>query len=489
MSSILELTALGIRDGVLSGNLSATQVAEAYLERSQELDPRVRAFLHLDPEAVLARARRVDDKKATGQSLGPLAGIPVALKDNICTRGEKTTAGSRMLEDFVPPYDAFVVERILACDGVPFGKTNLDEFAMGSSCENSAYFPTRNPWDLDRVPGGSSGGSAAAVAAGMAPLALGSDTGGSIRQPASLCGITGMKPTYGRVSRRGLIAFASSLDQIGPLARDARDAALLLSAIAGKDPRDGTCVDREVTDYVGATGEDVSGLRLGLPAEYMDDTLPDSVRRPVEEALKVLTSLGATIEEVHLPHTWAVIPTYYLVANSEASSNLARYDGMRYGHRTSHPSESLGEVIARSRTEGFGAEVKRRILIGTHALSSGYYDAYYLKGLRVRALIQGDFARALEKVDAVVGPTSPVTAFPLGEKVNDPLAMYLLDVLTAGVNLAGLPAVSIPTAPDPQGLPVGLQLVGRPFAEETLLRIAAAFQRTTDHHLRRPDLS
>lgn len=477
-----------LRHRFAEGLSSAEQIAEAFLERKRALDPDLHVFLNCEEERVLGQARDLDEKRKAGGALGSLAGIPIALKDNLCTRGERTTAASRMLADFVPPYDAHVVTRIREEDAILFGKTNLDEFSMGSSCENSAFGPTRNPWDQNRVPGGSSGGSAAAVAADLCPLALGSDTGGSIRQPASLCGIVGLKPTYGRVSRRGLIAFASSLDQIGPLGRTASDCALLLEAISGKDPRDGTSVDHPVPAANACRSESLEQVRIGVAEEYLDPSLPEEIRAVVDETLTKLESLGAEVSSVSLPHSEYAIPSYYLVANSEASSNLARYDGMHFGHRTLEECSNLAEVYAKTRNEGFGTEVKRRILLGTHALSSGYYDAYYLKGLKVRSKIREDFTRAFETVDLVLGPTSPVTAFPLGDKIEDPLAMYLVDILTVSANLAGLPALSFPGGFSSDGLPVGVQLIGRPFEETRLLGVVASFQEQTDFHTRRPSL-
>jgi len=459
--------------------VSATEVAEHFLARIERFDPGVRAYLHVDADGARRTAARLDERIGRGEPAGSLAGVPVALKDNLCTRGSPTTCGSRILETFEPPYDATAVQRLRDADAVPVGKTNLDEFAMGSSCENSAFFPTRNPHAPDRVPGGSSGGSAAAVAAGLCAVALGSDTGGSIRQPAALCGVVGLKPTYGRVSRYGLVAFASSLDQIGPLARDVRDAATVLSVVGGADPRDKTTVSDPLPDLERDLESGAEGLRLGIPQEYFPDSLAAEVRAPVEAAVERLRDAGASVRDVSLPHTAYVIATYYVVANCEASSNLARYDGVRFGSRAAGPSSDPTDMMVRSRTEGFGPEVKRRILLGTFALSTGYADRYYKKALEVRARIREDFRRAFAEVDLLVAPTSPFPAFRLGEKTADPLDMYLCDVLTAGANLAGVPAVSLPCGRTASGLPVGLQLVGPAFSEATLLRAARAIERSS----------
>ncbi|MCL6451511.1 MAG: Asp-tRNA(Asn)/Glu-tRNA(Gln) amidotransferase subunit GatA [Acetobacteraceae bacterium] len=466
--------------------VSAAEVAEVHLRRLERLEPLLQAFITTTPEAALEAARRVDLALGRGDPVGPLAGVPAAVKDNLCTLGVRTTAGSRILERFVPPYESTATARLWRAGAVPLGKTNLDEFAMGSSTENSAFFPTRNPWDLGRVPGGSSGGSAAAVAAGLAAAALGSDTGGSVRQPAALCGVVGLKPTYGLVSRFGLIAFASSLDQVGVIARTVRDAALVLAAIAGHDPLDSTSAPVGPPDCESALDGEVEGLRLGVPREYWLEGLEEGVRRKVAEAIEVLASLGMKVEECSLPHTEYALPAYYILAPAEASSNLARYDGVRYGHRASGASD-LNDMYCRSRREGFGAEVKRRVMLGTYALSSGYYDAYYLKAQKVRTLIRREFEQAFERFDVLATPTSPTTAFPLGERVADPLKMYLSDVLTVPVSLAGLPAVSVPCGLS-GGLPVGLQLIAPPLAEARLLRAASAFEQATGHHRARPAL-
>jgi aspartyl-tRNA(Asn)/glutamyl-tRNA(Gln) amidotransferase subunit A len=461
----------------------------------------VRAFLAIDDENALEQARAADDRRETlrrGPSTGSggasgqatddrrLLGIPLAIKDVISTEGLTTTCGSRMLEEYVPPYDATVVTRLKAAGAVLIGKTNCDEFAMGSSNENSAYFPTRNPWDLTRVPGGSSGGSAAAVAACEALGALGTDTGGSIRQPASLCGVTGIKPTYGRVSRYGLVAFASSLDQIGPFARSARDCALLLGAIAGADPRDSTAAPQPTPDYVAALSGDLRGLRVGVPREYFVEGMEPGVEAAVRTAVVALRDGGATVVEVSLPHTKYALPVYYIIAPAEASANLARYDGVRYGLRV--PDETYWDELEKTRGAGFGPEVRRRIMLGAYALSAGYYDAYYRRAQQVRTLIRRDFQQVFEQVDILAAPTSPTVAFRIGEKTDDPLAMYLADVCTLPVSLAGVPGLTIPCGFS-DGLPVGLQLIGRPFDEATLLRAGDAYQRMTDWHTRRPQLT
>jgi len=482
------MTARALRAAYAAGSLKPSDVADAALDRIARLDGGLRAFLSLDPEAVRAEARRWDGEFAragAADGLPPLAGVPVALKDNLCTRGVPTTCGSRILEGWRPPYDATVVARLREAGAVLVGKTNMDEFAMGSSTENSAYGPTRNPWDQTRVPGGSSGGSAAAVAAGFVPLALGSDTGGSIRLPAAYCGVTGLKPTYGRVSRYGLVAFASSLEQIGPLARDVADCALLLSVIAGHDPMDSTSVDAPVPNYLMDLEAGARGLRLGVPAEAVGPGVEPAVVEALRRALRVFESLGLPVEEITLPTIEAALPTYYILAPAEASSNLARYDGVRYGLRV--PADDLYAMYAQTRRGGFGAEVKRRIMLGTYALSAGYYEAYYIKAQKVRTLVARDFERAFQRVDLVVMPVAPGPAFRLGEKVEDPLAMYLSDIFTIPVNLAGLPALALPCGFD-RGLPIGLQLIARPFAESAALRAGWAFQQATGWHRQRPPL-
>jgi aspartyl-tRNA(Asn)/glutamyl-tRNA(Gln) amidotransferase subunit A len=467
--------------------LSSVELTRAHLDRIAQVEGRVKAFVTTTEQQALREAERIDQRRGEGAQLGPLAGIPFAIKDVICTEGVTTTCSSRMLERFVPPYDATVMVKLRQAGIVMLGKTNMDEFAMGSSTENSAFFPTRNPWDLDRVPGGSSGGSAAAVAAGQAMAALGSDTGGSVRQPGALTNTLGMKPTYGRVSRYGLIAFASSLDQIGPFARSARDAALVLQAVAGYDPLDSTSVDTPVPDYTAALTGDIKGLRVGVPAEYFVEGVEPGVRTAIEEAIETLKSLGAEVGECSLPHTRYGVAAYYIIAPAECSANLARYDGVKYGYSTRNHAESLIDFVMRTRDEGFGKEVKRRIMLGTYALSSGYYDAYYLTAEKTRTLIKRDFEQAFEQFDVLVGPTSPTVAFKIGEKVNDPYAMYLNDVFTIPANLSGIPGVSIPCGFS-DGLPVGLQILGPSFREDLLLRVADAYQRATDFHMQWPAL-
>jgi aspartyl-tRNA(Asn)/glutamyl-tRNA(Gln) amidotransferase subunit A len=485
---MIDSTALAIRDDIAAGRTSATEVCRASLARIESLNPSLNAFNHIAADRALARAAEVDRMRAGGASLGPLAGVPVALKDNLCVRGMRTTASSRILDRFIPPYDATVVRKLETAGAVIVGKTNCDEFAMGSSNENSAYGPVRNPWAMDRTPGGSSGGSAAAVAARSAPVALGSDTGGSIRQPASFCGVVGLKPTYGRVSRYGLLAFASSLDQIGPLARTAADAALMLEVLAGPDPADATASQQPVPDFTAALTGNVTGLRIGIPRGFVTDGVDEGVRRAFDEALDRLKREGASLIDVELPHARYAIPVYYLVATAEASSNLARYDGVRYGHRASgNGNPGLKEMYSRTRDEGFGAEVKRRIMLGTYVLSAGYYDAFYLKAQQVRTLLRQDYDAAFQQVDVVAMPTSPTPPFRLGEKTDDPLQMYLADVFTVSANLAGLPAISVPCGFS-DGLPIGLQLTGRLFDEATLLRIADAYQRVTDWHTQSPSV-
>jgi aspartyl-tRNA(Asn)/glutamyl-tRNA(Gln) amidotransferase subunit A len=467
--------------------LSSIELTRAHLDRIAQVEGNVRAFVTVTEEQALQQAERIDRQRSEGARLGPLAGIPLAIKDVICTEGTRTTCSSRMLEHFVPPYDATVIARLRAAGAVFVGKTNMDEFAMGSSTENSAFFATHNPWDLKRVPGGSSGGSAAAVAAGEAMGALGSDTGGSVRQPGALTNTVALKPTYGRVSRYGLIAFASSLDQIGPFARSARDAAILLQAIAGHDPRDSTSVNEPVPDYQAALTGEISGLRVGVPHEYFVEGTEDGVRQAVERAIDTLRSLGAEVGECSLPHTRFGVAAYYIIAPSEASANLARYDGIKYGFSLRHETDDLIEYVSLTRDAGFGTEVKRRIMLGTYALSSGYYDAYYLKAEKVRTLIKQDFESAFERFDVLIGPTSPTVAFKIGAKIDDPYAMYLNDVFTIPANLAGIPGMSIPGGFS-EGLPVGVQLLGPTFREDVLLRVADAFQRVTDYHTRWPEV-
>ena len=465
------------------GNLSSVELTRACLQRVSKYDGELNSFVTVVEEQALAAAQAADERIKTGNA-GPLTGIPFAHKDIFCTRGVQTSCGSRMLDNFIAPYDATVTQKLLEAGAVMIGKTNMDEFAMGSSNETSFYGPVKNPWDKTTVPGGSSGGSAAAVAARLVPASTGTDTGGSIRQPAALCGITGLKPTYGRVSRYGMIAFASSLDQGGAFTRTAEDAAVMLGAMAGFDSRDSTSVDRPVDDYLAGLGKPLQGLRIGLPKEYFGEGLDAGVAAVIEAALEEYRKLGATITDITLPNTHLSVPAYYIVAPAECSSNLSRFDGVRFGYRVSDPKD-LEDLYTRSRGEGFGEEVKRRILIGTYALSAGYYDAYYLQAQKVRRLIRDDFMRAFEQVDVIMGPTAPSVAFKLGEKADDPVSMYLSDIYTIAVNLAGLPAMSIP-AGFSAGLPVGLHIVGNYFAEGHLLNAGHQYQQTTDWHTRSP---
>jgi aspartyl-tRNA(Asn)/glutamyl-tRNA(Gln) amidotransferase subunit A len=462
------------------GSSSAQEEAlHAVAGSVRKTDARLKAYIQFDPKKA---------KRGAAGRAGKLAGVPIAVKDNICVEGEEITCASKILKGFVAPFNATVIEKLLTEGAVIFGRTNMDEFAFGSSCETSCYGPTRNPWDLERVPGGSSGGSAASVAAGSAFAALGSDTGGSIRQPASFCGVVGIKPTYGRVSRYGLIAFASSLDQIGPITKDVRDSALLLSVIAGHDPKDSTSANVPVPDYLGCLGKDVRGMKLGIPKEYfVEGGIEPEVESAIQAAIRKLETLGAKAEPISLPLTRYAANVYYIVAPSEASSNLARFDGVRFGARSAKGA-SLVEMYENTRGEGFGAEAKRRILLGTFSLSSGYYDAYYLKAMKVRTRIQNDFIEAFKKVDAIVTPTAPTPAFKLGAKTSNPIEMYLSDVYTISANLAGIPALSLPCGFSKSGLPIGLQFMGKPFDEGTLFRVAHVFEQSTDFHKRRPAL-
>lgn len=512
--SLWDSSAAEMRRELEARRVSAVELTRGCLERIEQRDGQVGAFLAVHAAAALEQAADVDARRSRGEPVGALAGIPIAVKDILCTQGQVTTCGSKMLERFVPPYDATVIARLKAADAILVGKVNLDEFAMGGSTENSALRTTRNPWDLTRIPGGSSGGSAACVAAGMTPWSIGTDTGGSIRQPAALCGVTGLKPTYGRVSRYGLVAFASSLDQAGPLARTAEDVALLLEAMAGHDPLDSTSADVPVTRYSERLDQPLAGLTLGVVREHFDQGLDADIEAAVREALRVYESLGAQLKTISLPHSRYGIATYYIIAPCEASSNLARYDGVHYGYRTDERSmlaeleaereaararggeaaeaavdSPLVRLYRRTRAEGFGAEVKRRVMLGTYALSAGYYDAFYLKALQTRRLIRNDYDAAFREVDLIVGPTTPTPAYRLGEKAGDPLAMYLEDLYTVTANLAGVPGISLPCGFTAGGLPIGLQLQAPPFEEERLLRAAHRFQRVTDWHLRRPALS
>jgi aspartyl-tRNA(Asn)/glutamyl-tRNA(Gln) amidotransferase subunit A len=484
MTELHTLTVTAARAALDAGDVTAAELTEAALARIAATDPQVRAYLTVTADLALEQARAADAARANGAT-GPLHGIPIGIKDVLCTSGVPTTAGSRILEGFKPPYNATVVERLQAGGAVMVGKLNCDEFAMGSSTEQSAYHTTLNPWDLERVPGGSSGGSAATVAASQVPISLGTDTGGSIRQPAALCGVSGLKPTYGRVSRYGLIAYASSLDQVGPLAWTVADIALVMQVIAGHDPRDGTSSTAPVPDYTAALTGDIRGLRIGVPREYFVAGMEPGVEAANREAIAALRDLGATIVDVSLPHTTYALPTYYIVAPAEASANLARFDGVRYGPR--EPGESMWDEIELTRGRRFGAEVRRRIMLGTYALSAGYYDAYYKRAQQVRTLIKRDFETIFAEVDVLAAPTSPTIAFKIGQKLDDPLAMYLSDVCTLPINLAGVPSLVTPCGFS-EGMPVGLQLIGRPFDEATLLRVGDAYQRATDWHTRRPTL-
>ncbi|AWP25774.1 Asp-tRNA(Asn)/Glu-tRNA(Gln) amidotransferase subunit GatA [Paenibacillus glucanolyticus] len=484
--SLFDYKLTEIHNKLQNKELSVTDLVDQAFNRISETEDRVKAFITLDEEGARSSAKVLDDKLAAGDTRGLLFGLPVGIKDNIVTEGLRTTCASQFLSNFTPVYDATVVGKLRAADTVTIGKLNMDEFAMGGSNENSSFYPVRNPWNLDRVPGGSSGGSAAAVAAGEAYFALGSDTGGSIRQPASYCGVVGLKPTYGLVSRFGLVAFASSLDQIGPLTKNVEDSAYVLQAIAGYDQMDSTSAKVDVPDYLSALSGDIAGLRIAVPKEYLGEGVDAEVKETVLNALKALEALGATWDEVSLPHTDYAVATYYLLASSEASSNLARFDGVRYGVRSDNAG-SLIDLYHESRSQGFGDEVKRRIMLGTYALSSGYYDAYYLKAQKARTLIKQDFDKVFEQYDVIIGPTAPTTAFKLGTQVDDPLTMYLNDILTIPVSLAGVPAVSVPCG-FADGLPVGMQIIGKAFDESTVLRVAHAYEQNTEHHKRRPEL-
>ncbi len=490
MGTLHDLTAHEAHELLLRGEITSVELTQAVLDRIVEIDNEIKAYLTLTPEAALERAREVDTllavKRRDGEEPSPLLGVPMAVKDVLCTEGIETTCGSKILEGFIPPYSATVVERLIEAGAIILGKTNTDEFAMGSSTENSGFFTTHNPWDTSRVPGGSSGGSAAAVASGEAIFALGTDTGGSVRQPASLCGVVGLKPTYGRVSRYGLIAFASSLDQIGPLTRDVTDCALVLGVIAGHDPKDSTSLDLPTPNYREALLPDIKGVRIGVPEEYFVEGVESEVAEVVHAAIDVLADLGAEMVEVSLPHTEYALPSYYLIAPAEASANLARYDGVKYGLSCSEAND-IWEDYRRTREAGFGPEVKRRIMLGAYALSAGYYDAYYLKAQKVRTLIKKDFDQAFSKCDVLVGATSPTVAFKIGERVEDPLQMYLSDIFTLSQPLAGIPGISIPCG-FAGGLPVGLQIIGPALGEETVLRVAYAYEQATEWHKMRPQL-
>ena len=471
-----------LHDMFVNKEITAVELASCLFDRMDEVEGEVKAYLTELRENALAQAKAVDEKIARGEAIAFLEGIPGAIKDNICTKGVKTTCASKMLENFVPPYDATVMEKLQVQNPVILGKTNMDEFAMGGSTENSAFYPTHNPWNRECVPGGSSGGSAAAVGAGTAIWALGSDTGGSIRQPASFCGVVGMKPTYGRVSRYGLVAFASSLDQIGPVTRDVTDCAHIMNIISGYDKRDSTSVNSEVPDYTKSLVNDVKGLKIGLPKEYFVPGMDEDVEKAVRAAIKQLEDLGAEVVEISMPHTEYAVSAYYLIAPAEASSNLARYDGVSYGARVD--GTDIVDMYKKTRSEKFGEEVKRRIMLGTYALSAGYYDAYYLQALKVRTLVKQDFDQAFEKVDVIIAPTAPTPAYKIGDMISDPMKMYLQDVCTIPVNLAGVPGISLPCGLSHAGMPIGLQIIGKPLGEETLIRTAYTFEQNTDHHKR-----
>lgn len=486
--SLHKLTLCELQKQFKTGGVTATEIVRAYFLRLSQVEPKVKAFVTQAKEAALIQAEDLDRKLKTWRKTNPLTGMPLAIKDNICTDGVLTTCSSRMLQNFVPPYDATVIAKLRAQEYILLGKTNLDEFAMGSSTENSAFGPSRNPWNLHCVPGGSSGGSAAAVAAEECVAALGSDTGGSIRQPAAFCGVVGLKPTYGRVSRYGLVAFASSLDQIGPITRDVADAAFLLQTIAGHDPMDSTSVDRPVPDYMRALQKrDLKALKVGVPVEFFTEGLDPDVEQAVRAAIGELKNLGAEIREIRLPSTGAAVAVYYVIATAEASSNLARFDGVKFGFRAKEAKDLL-ELYMKTRQDGFGPEVKRRIMLGTYVLSAGYYDAYYGKAQAVRTLVCRDFAAAFREVDLIVTPATPTPAFRLGEKSEDPLQMYLSDIFTISANLAGLPAIALPCGFSTTGLPIGVQLIGRAFEEETVLRAAHAYEQATQWHLRKPTI-
>ena len=485
--SLYQLTAHELRDKLRSREITSVELTESVYERIEAVEPHVKGYLTLTKDIALEQANAADVGFQNGDNMSPLAGIPIAIKDVICTKGVRTTCASKILSNFVPPYDATVMTKLNQQGIVMIGKTNMDEFAMGSSTENSAYQITHNPWDLETIPGGSSGGSAAVVSADTAICSLGSDTGGSIRQPAALCGVVGMKPTYGRISRYGLIAFASSLDQIGPFTKDVTDCALVLNALCGNDEMDSTSVDVPVPDFTQGLINDVQGLKIGVPKEYFTEGLDTEVADKVHAAISELEKLGASVEEISLPHTEYAIATYYIIAPAEASANLARYDGVRYGYRTEEPTDLIN-MYKKTRSEGFGQEVKRRIMLGTFALSAGYQDAYYRKAQKARTLIKSDFDAAFEKVDVIATPTSPTPAFKIGERTADPLQMYLCDVMTTPASHAGLPGISVPCGFVESGLPVGLQLLAAPFDEETLLRTAYTFEQNTEHHLQKPDI-
>ncbi|MBI4411366.1 MAG: Asp-tRNA(Asn)/Glu-tRNA(Gln) amidotransferase subunit GatA [Deltaproteobacteria bacterium] len=487
MTDLASLTIHELAPKLRKKEISSVELTHSVLKRIDRLDSKIGAFITVCNEQAKAQAKSVDAQIAKGQYAGPLMGIPLAPKDIYLTEGIKTTCASKILENYVPPYNSTVIQKFLEAQSVIVGKVNMDEFAMGSSNENSSFKPVKNPWDLTRVPGGSSGGSAAAVSADLCSASLGTDTGGSIRQPASLCSIVGLKPTYGRVSRYGVIAFASSLDQMGPMTKDVEDCALMMNVMAGHDPHDSTSVNVPVPDYTGSLRQSIKGMKIGMPKEYFPKGIDSQVADSVKQAIKKLEELGAKIEEVSLPNTEYATATYYIIAPAEASSNLARFDGVRYGYRAS--AENLSEMYELTKTEGFGREVKRRIMLGTYVLSAGYYDAYYRKAQKARTVIRRDFEEAFKKVDCLVCPVSPTTAFKIGEKAGDPLQMYLSDIFTIPVNMAGLPGLALPCGFDKNNLPIGMQLIGKPFDEETLFKVGHAFEQATEWHKKRPPLT
>ena len=482
---LYEYTVHELIEKLEKGETSSEEITKDYFKRIKEIDPKVKAYISTLEESALEKARKIDEKRKSGETLSKFAGIPIGIKDNMCIEGTKTTCSSKMLENFVAPYNATVIEKLNDEDVVYLGKLNMDEFAMGSSTERSAFFITHNPWDLDRVPGGSSGGSAAAVAADMAPWALGSDTGGSIRQPSSLCGVVGLKPTYGLVSRYGLVAFASSLDQIGPITKDVTDSAMLLNLIAGHDEKDSTSMDLEKKDYTKSLVNDVKGMRIGIPKEYLGEGINEEVKNAILEVAKKYEELGAVVEDCSFDVGQYATSVYYIIADAEASSNLGRFDGIRYGYR-SEKYDNLKDIYRNSRSEGFGPEVKRRIMVGTYVLSSGYYDAYYKKAQKVRTVIKDAYNKLFEKYDLLLTPTSPTTAFKIGEKTENPLEMYLADICTVPVNIGGLPGMSIPCALDSNGMPIGFQLIAKPFAEETIFRAAYTYEQNTNFRENKP---
>ncbi len=476
-----------LSDKIKNRELSSVEITRAVIDRIKKIDPKIQSYITVVEDEALKKSREIQNDIDAGKFLSPIGGIPVAVKDNICTRGIPTTCASKMLSNFIPPYDATVIKKLKEQKAIIAGKLNMDEFAMGGSTENSFFKKTKNPWNTSCVPGGSSGGAAASVAAGLIPFALGSDTGGSIRQPASFCGVVGLKPTYGAVSRYGLVAFASSLDQIGPLTKNVTDCAVVMNAIAGYDKMDSTSANIEYPDYTGFLTNNIKGMKIGVPKEYMTKGINEDVRKALENAAGVLESLGAECEEMSLQYTEYSIPAYYLISSAEASSNLARYDGVKYGYRASRYTDLI-DLYRKTRSEGFGEEVKRRIMLGTYALSSGYYDAYYKKALQVRTIIMDDFNRAFDNYDAVIGPTAPTTAYKIGEKIDNPIEMYLGDIFTASVNIAGLPAVSVPCGFDGENMPIGMQIIAKPFDEGTLIKIGYAFEQNTDFANKYPEL-